>query len=108
MQFFGNLNGPRGQSRADERLSQGVYSASSLTAREPTVILVALLGFEPKNLRILSPAPLTNWARGPYGALGGIRIPNLRLRRPALYPLSYERIVWWRAWQDLNPQPPVP
>ena len=28
---------------------------------------------------------------GEYGALGGIRTPDPRFRRPMLYPLSYER-----------------
>ena len=42
---------------------------------------------------------------GPFalnGALSGTRTHGLSLRRAALYPLSYQRVMWCRRW-DLNP-----
>lgn len=67
--------------------------------------MVAPTGFEPASLprgwKILSFLRFANFATVPFGAPGGDRTRDTRIKSPVLYQLSYERV--WSIVRESDP-----
>ena len=60
-------------------------------------------GFEPSELcssSVFKTDTIDRSDTSPYGARGGVRTLDMRLKRPLLYQLSYTSI--WCQWQESN------
>src|SRR3990172_249873 len=72
-------------------------------------------GFRYGTLGVRGPARSRHWPTSPSGTPGGIRTPDMRLRRPPLYPsellaheASFLPSFFWSGRENSTPQLPAP